>query len=252
LYRKGIGLEGGVRAGQLTTALKVPPGIRSVTNPLAASGAADPEARDAARRNSPITVRTLDRTVSLRDYQDFAMAFAGIDKALASFTWDGLQRRVLLTVAGSGGAVIPQDSQLLRNLIDALAGAGQPTVTFDVLPFVPVRFRAHLKVKVHADHLPEKVLAAVTDALHAAFDFAAREFGQAVSQSEVIAVVQAVPGVVAVDLDALYRTTAPNNTLSLHPRLPALGPRPGADGRLQGAEVLVLEPGPITVLGQMT
>ena len=251
-YRKGIGVEGDVRAGQLTTALKAPPGIRSVTNPLVASGGADAEARDTARRNSPITVKALGRTVSLRDYQDFAMAFAGIDKALASWTWDGFQRRVLLTVAGSGGAPVPEGSKLLRNLIEALTNAGQPTTSFEVRPFVPVRFRVHLKVKIHPDHLPERVQAAVTDALHAAFDFAPREFGQAVSQSEVIAVVQAVPGVIAADLDALYRTAPPNNSATLHPRLPALGPRRDAANRLLGAEILVLEPGPLTVLGQMS
>ncbi len=225
LYRKGIGVQGNLRVGQLTTPLKMPPGVRSVTNPLVASGAADPESRETARRNSPITVKTLDRAVSLRDYQDFAMAFAGIDKALACWTWDGFLRRVLLTVAGSGGATIPDGSDLLRHLIDALAAAGQPTVSFEVRPFVPVNFRVDLKVKVLPDYEPDLVLAAVTNALHGAFDFASRDFGQAVSQSEVIAVVQAVPGVVAADLDALYRTSAPNNDVSLHARLPALGPR---------------------------
>jgi hypothetical protein len=252
LYRKGIGVEGNVRAGQLTTAIKVPPGIRSVTNPLAASGAADPETRDTARRNSPITIKALGRTVSLRDYQDFAMAFAGIDKALATWSWDGFQRRVLLTVAGTDGAPVPEGGTLFRNLIDALADAGQPTTSFEVRPFVPVRFRVHLKIKVHPDYLPERVQAAVTDALHAAFDFAPREFGQAVAESEVIAVVQAVPGVVAADLDALYRTAPPNDDATLHPRLPALGPRRDAANHLLGAEVLVLEPGPITVLGLMS
>jgi hypothetical protein len=252
LYRKGIGVAGDVRNGQLTTALKVPLGVKSVTNPLAASGGADPEVRDAARRNSPMTVKTLARTVSLLDYQDFAMAFAGIDKALASWTWDGFMRRVFLTVAGTDGAPIPEGSALLRNFIDALSSSGQPTASFEVRPFVPVHFRVHLAVKVHEDFLADRVLADVTDALHAAFDFARREFGQAISQSEVIAVVQGVSGVVAVDLDALYRTAPPNNTAALYARLPALGPRRDAANRLLGAEILILEPGPITVLGQMT
>ena len=251
-YRKGIGLGGEVRAGQLTTPLKVPLGVKGVTNPIAATGAAQPEARDTARRNAPMTVKTLGRTVSLRDYQDFAMTFAGVDKALASWTWDGFMRRVLLTVAGAGGAVIPEGSDLLRNLVDSLATSGHPTVSFEVRPFVPVRFRAHVNVKVHPDHLPDLVLARVTDALHRAFDFERRQFGQAVSQSEVIAEVQGVDGVVAADLDALYRTVPPNDSAILYPRLPALGPRRDAANRLLGAELLMLEPGPLTLLGQMS
>ncbi len=51
---------------------------------------------------------TLDRIVSLRDFEDFARAFAGIGKAQATWLWDGERRLVHLTVAASnGGAVRP-------------------------------------------------------------------------------------------------------------------------------------------------
>lgn len=250
-YRKGIGVGGHVRAGQLTTPLKVPLGVKGVTNPVPATGAADAEPLTTAQRNAPMTVKTLERTVSLRDYQDFAVTFAGVDKAVASWTWDGLARRVLLTVAGAGGAPIAPDGELIRNLIDALVGSGQPTVSVEVRPFVHVYFRVHLKVKVHPDHLAEVVLPRVAAALHAAFGFDRREFGQSVSQSEVIATVQRVAGVIAVDLDALYRTAPPNNSALLHPRLPALGPRPGAGNQQLGAELLTLQPGALTVLELM-
>ena len=40
------------------------------------------------------------------------------------------------------------------------------------------------------------------------FSFEQRNFGQAVLKCEVLAVMQSVPGVVAVDLDALYPSTA--------------------------------------------
>ena len=42
-YRSGIGLQGEVGAGTLTLLKKRPFGVRSVTNPLAADGAEDPE-----------------------------------------------------------------------------------------------------------------------------------------------------------------------------------------------------------------
>lgn len=250
-YRKGIGVGGQVRAGQLTTPLKAPLGVKSVTNPLAATGAAGPEELASARRNAPMRVKTLARTVSLRDYQDFAMTFAGVDKAIASWTWDGSSRRVLLTVAGAAGAAIAPDGELMRNLVDELLSAGQPTVSVEVRPFVQVHFRMHLKVKVHPDHLAEVVLPRIDAVLHDAFGFEHREFSQGVSQSEVIATAQRVDGVVAVDLDALYRTAPPNNSAILYPRLPAQGPRPGAGNQRLGAELLTLQPGPLTVLEVM-
>ena len=44
------------------------------------SGGEDPESRDQARRNAPLTVKTLDRIVSLTDFEDFARAFSGIGR----------------------------------------------------------------------------------------------------------------------------------------------------------------------------
>ncbi|MCV5950686.1 hypothetical protein OFN94_38360, partial [Escherichia coli] len=45
-YRVGIGLAGRVRARQLSLLLTRPLGVRGVSNPLAPSGAQDPESRD--------------------------------------------------------------------------------------------------------------------------------------------------------------------------------------------------------------
>lgn len=103
-YRKGIGLPGLVKAHQLTLLMTRPLGVKSVTNPLAPSGAADREGLAEARRNAPLTVLTLDRIVSLQDYEDFARAFAGIVKALATWIWRDTRRSVFVTVAGSNGA----------------------------------------------------------------------------------------------------------------------------------------------------
>ena len=50
-YRSGIGLAGLLGPGKLTLLQQRPLGVQGVTNPVAASGAADPENRDDARRN---------------------------------------------------------------------------------------------------------------------------------------------------------------------------------------------------------
>jgi hypothetical protein len=54
-----------------------------VVNPEPAEGGEDPEPIERLRQQAPLTVRTLDRAVSLRDYRDFAQAFPGIAKAHA-------------------------------------------------------------------------------------------------------------------------------------------------------------------------
>ena len=215
-YRKGIGVDGLVKAGQLSLLLTRPLGVKSVLNPEAATGAQDRESLDDARTNAPLTVLTLDRTVSIQDYEDFARAFAGIAKALATWTWDGQMQRVFITVAGPAGAAIAPDSDTYRHLLEALQEAGDPFVSLRVQSYRPAYFRFAGKVKVNPDYQPSQVLAAVELALRTQFSFAARAFGQPVMLSEVIAVVQAVPGVVAVTVDKLYRT---DEFIFLRPKL---------------------------------
>jgi predicted phage baseplate assembly protein len=248
-YRKGIGSDGLVKAGQLTSLLTRPLGIKSVVNPEDASGAQDRESLDDARTNAPLTVLTLDRTVSLLDYEDFSRAFAGIAKALATWTWDGQTKRVFITIAGPGGAEIKADSDTYINLLAALQQAGDPFVSLRVKSYRPAHFRFAGKVKVNPDYQTDLVLAAVEQALRKQFSFDVRAFGQPVFLSEVIAAVQAVPGVVAVDVNKLYRTGA---AASLQTRLLAALPETLANGSLVAAELLTLDPAPLDELGVMS
>ena len=106
--------------------------------------------------------------------------------------------------------------------------------------------RNHLQGLIAGDHVSVDGTVATT---------AARKLrvGQQVQQSEVIAVVQAVPGVVALDLDWLYGGTLPaaQTTASLQKRLLASRARV-VGGAVLGAELLTLAPTPLIALGVMT
>lgn len=246
-YRKGIGLGGNVAAGQISLLLSRPLGVQSVTNPVPATGGDDPESRDAARRNAPMTVLALDRVVSLQDYEDFARSFAGVAKALATWSWDGLKRQVCLTVAGPDGALIAEGGDLHANLVHALKRAGDPFVACLVKSFRPVSFLLAMRVKITPEYLPEQVLVQVELALRSAFGFDARALGQPVHLSEVIATVEGVEGVKAVDVDRLSRTKAPNTGNQPYARLPAQRPILGTDGVFEGAELLTVDAEPIVL-----
>jgi uncharacterized phage protein gp47/JayE len=245
-YRKGIGVDGLVKAGQLTSLLTRPLGIKSVVNPEDATGAQNRESLDDARTNAPLTVLTLDRTVSLQDYEDFSRAFAGIAKALATLTWDGQTERVFITVAGQKGAEIQTQSDTYINLLAALQQAGDPFVSLRVKSYRPAHFRFAGKVKVNLDYETDVVLAAVEQALRKLFSFDVRAFGQPVFLSEVIAAIQAVPGVAAVDVDKLYRS---GSAATLETRLLAALPEILANGDVAAAELLTLDPAPLDELG---
>jgi hypothetical protein len=245
-YRRGIGLAGNVRAGQLSLLMSKPAGLKAVTNPVPASGAADPEQLADARENAPLTVLTLDRVVSLLDYQHFARAFGGIAKALATWTWDGRERGVFVTVAGPDGALVPAGSALHHNLVAGLRAAGDPNVALRVQSYRAATFALGVRLTIDPDHVIDRVRTEVETALRAAFSFAARSFAQVVVLSEVIAVIQSVPGVLAVDVDRLHRSDAP---VGLVARLPAARPTAGqTPGPVLAAELLTLAPGPLAGL----
>lgn len=203
VYRSGIGRAGNVRREQVSLLATRPYGVRSVINPLSASGGADPEGRDQARRNAPLAVQSLDRLVSTQDYADFARTFAGVGKAHATMLSDGSRPLVYLTIAGADDAPIEQTSDLYRNLVEALRRQGDPYQPFLVELRELVVMLARARLRIHPDELWEKVEARARQALLNHFSFERRELGQDVVIGELLAVLQAVPGVIFVDVDRL-------------------------------------------------
>ena len=227
--------------GRLTLLAAKPAGLKSVTNPQPPAGGAPAEALADARANAPLKVLTLGRVVSLRDYEDFARGFAAVAKARADWAWDGFDRPIHLTVAGTGGAELPEQGADMINLIAALKAAGEADVRVTARNYRPAFFRVKARLYLDPAWMPDDVLAAAEAALRAAFSFDARALGQGTSASRVIATLQAVEGVRGVDLDLLHRTDQPE---ALNARLPAAAARPGLRVEPEPAELLLLSPEP--------
>lgn len=203
VYRTGIGKPGNVRARQIATAISRPLGVKDVINPLKASGGADPESRDDARRNIPVSLQAMGRVVSVRDFADFARTFAGISKASAVALSDGRARIVHLTIGGAGDIDIDVTSDLYRNLVEALRAFGDPYQPFVVQSREKLVVSGSANVRIHPDYLWTSVAPVIRAKLLDVFSYDRRDFGQPLFPAEVIAAIQSVPGVVYVDLDAL-------------------------------------------------
>jgi hypothetical protein len=244
-YRKGLGLAGKVAAGKLTTLLSRPLGVAGATNPEAAGGGEDAEHEDKARTNAPLTVLTLDRAVSVRDYRDFARAFPGIAKAHALWSPSGPGRGVFLTVAGEEGAAVPEGGDTHRHLQDSLHSCGDPLMAVHIVSYRDARFALRLTVKAGADADATLVLPAVAAALKSAFGFDARSFGQSVSVDEVAAVAQNVGGVDAIQILELHRRDTP--LPAFVPRIFSALPVDSLTTLPLAAELLVLDETALTV-----
>lgn len=243
-YRKGIGTGGLVKASQLSQLVTRPLGVKGATNPLAATGAEDRELLADARTNARLTIYTLDRIVSLQDYEDFARSFAGISKSLATWTWYGQKQGIYITIAGANGAVLDPDSKPYQGLLSAMGKNSIPGVPVAVDSYLPRFFRLTAAVKVDPDYITGDVMKAVEQQLRTTFSFSQRQFGQPVTYSQVVATIQQVAGVIAVDMDELYRSDEPP---ALQDRLDASMPRPGSTAPLP-AELLTLDPRPVDLI----
>jgi predicted phage baseplate assembly protein len=200
-YRNGIGKGGNVQPGQLSILGSKPLGVKEVTNPLRASGGADKDRRDQIRGNAPLSVTALDRLVSVEDYANFARTFAGIGKANSVSLTDGHRQLVHITIAGIDDIPIDVTSDLYLNLRRALHlyGDSLQPLQLDVRAAKFLVLQAG--VKVDPDYPWETVAPKLRASLLEAFQFDRRDLGQGAYLSEVLDVLQRVPGVEFVDAD---------------------------------------------------
>ena len=264
IYRSGLGTSGEVDAGKLILPKKKPLGLRSVVNPVESSGSEDAEVFDDLRVNAPLTVLTLDRVVSLSDYEDYTAAFSGVGKARAARLWDGRANVVHLSVADSEGDPLDGDSTLALNLSEALdTGRDMAGPRLVLQGYTEALFQMWVAVLVEGTYDADDVLAAVATALETAYAFTYSTFGGSVSVSGIASVAHSVAGVTAVDVrvlrtvadateaaalaaDAASGSTTATTSDKLQAALASVaipsGRRVARDEDFVAAELLILEP----------
>ncbi|MFC5645438.1 baseplate J/gp47 family protein [Kitasatospora cinereorecta] len=235
-YRVGGGSAGNLPGGRLNQIVTPVVGVGSVTNPLAAEGGSDAESLEETRTGAARTIRTLDRVVSLADFEAFARSYRGVGKVSAVELRTGLRRIVCLTLATTSLAPPVAGSDLVSDLHDALVSAAPPGTHVRIAGFVDLPMTVALALASDPALPRPDVEAAVRAALVRDFGRPARPFGTAVHRSQIIATVQGVPGVTAVLLTDLR---APGVAEDLQGRLACPGPTPVTD---PGTGIARLEP----------
>lgn len=203
LYRVGSGLAGNLEPGRLTTVMTPVLGIAGVVNPVAADGGSDAETLDDMRVSAPQSIRTLDRVVSLSDFEVFARRFRGIGKALATELRIGMRSVVLLTIATTDLQSPIVGSATMEDLRAALAKVGAPRRIVRIEGFTALAARVTIALASDPIYRRGDVEAAVRSALASAFSRASRGFGEALHESAILVEVQKVAGVIAARIVSL-------------------------------------------------
>lgn len=208
IYRVGMGGGGNLPPGRISQLTTRPLGVIGVSNPVPASGGADPESADQIRRNVATEILTFDRLVSVRDYEDFARARPGIAKASSRRLSDGGRQLVHVTVAGAGGQPLDDQGETLRSLRSAVRRNGDPVQPVLIAPARLMLLIVSARIRPLPGGQWEDLEPRVRSTLLETFGFAQRELGQDVSLGEIYRATQQVPGVDEVHVETLGEVPA--------------------------------------------
>jgi hypothetical protein len=182
-------------------------------------------------------VRTPARIVSLRDYEDFVRAWPGIGKAAVRLLPVPNSRGHLIhaTIAGSG---LSDDlSDTAAAIRGAIADNCSRRHQVRIEPYVPLCFQLEAEVVVEPDQQRNAVTRDVAAMLLARYGFAARGLSEPVHAADIVARIQDVGGVHAVELRALHLR---GRTASLHATLPAHAAHRTTGNNIRPAELLLI------------
>lgn len=200
-YRYGQGALGNVVAGAIDTITPPMPGV-SVINAAAAAGGANPESVDNMRYSIPRAAHTLDRAVTLSDFESLSMRVPGVAKATAYGVYYTM---IHVPIAPVGGGLPSTDLKArVQDYLSDRMMIGSSCVVEDP-QYVSVTVA--LVVHVLPSYSQANTLKNVQNAVAALFDFTVVSFGSRISIGDVFRTAMSVSGVDYVTLTSLYLGT---------------------------------------------
>ena len=204
-YRLGNGRRTNVTADSLIFFDPNLPFIKSVTNPLPANGGLDPESFTQVRQLAPEAFRYVTyRAVRSEDYAEAIERLTWVQKAGAQARWTGSWLTMFVTPDPKGAVVLNEKQRLQANKqLDRFRQAGREAwlkepkyadldlkITICVQPYA---YKSEVKEAVLAELMG---LPGVQDGFFSSDNFT---FGDPLKRSVLESVIQAVPGVRAVE-----------------------------------------------------
>ena len=195
-HRVGVGSKGsGVPGFSFTKPMKKHRHVEGVVQPFATAGGSDREPVASLRVSTPSRLAANGRAVSLADFERLAKRHASVWNARAEEVAEpGAARHVRLTIVPAGGSVLTET--LKADIRPVILSRAIPGVRLSFAPFESLILQIGAKVRVDLSAFDRtEVKAASEAALAAALALQARDFGQPVYRSEILAALETVTGV---------------------------------------------------------
>ena len=213
IFRLNNGTITNVTAGTLSKLTKPMPEVGTVTNPLAATGGVDPETPAHIQQTAPEQFQFLTyRAVRPEDYAEAAERLPWVQRAGAAFRWTGSWITAFVTPDPEGAfAMTAAQRTDLEEQIDRFRQAGRPAYVLDphyatldlqiTICVAPSSFRGDVEASALVALFGQQGLRPITG-FFSPDNFT---FGLPLERSELEAVIQALPGVRAVETILIRR-----------------------------------------------
>lgn len=203
-FRLGNGSRMNVAADTLVVLPGGSPFVAQITNPLAATGGRDPESAEQIRTNAPQAYQRIAyRAVKPADYAEVAERLSWVQKAGAVSRWTGSWPTIFVTADPLDEiGLSPAHRRELVQALDRVRQAGREVkVMAPRYADFDLEIRLCAAINAYPGEVAAAALAALFGSSHARgfFDPDNFTFGSPLSRAALIAVLQAVPGVRAVE-----------------------------------------------------
>lgn len=220
-YRIGGGVVGNVATGTIKYITHWPSGSTpaglsvlnqdiSIAGDGAATGGADPESTDSIRINAPLSIRAINRAVSLSDYAYLAVQVTGVSKAQANAS---VYSSVTLYIAPAGDPGVASDNStpttVFNNLVPVVQSyltdkaPASATITFQPPKYVGAYIIVSLTVL--PQYSQSSVIANVTSAINNLFNIDNVVFGDTIYPADVHSTISTVDGIASQQIIKMVR-----------------------------------------------
>lgn len=211
-YRSGNGTVGNVGRDAIRHAFTGLATIRAIRNPLPATGGVNPESMEEVRQAAPYAYRRQERAVTPEDYAAMAERFPDVQRAAASFRWNGHGHTVFITVDRREGRPITAEYEAgIRAFLDTVRMAGYD-LEIDGPRFVAVELELficagsdHFRSEIHRAAFEALGTGRLVDGSRGFFHPDNFSFGQTLYLSQIYARLMEIEGIVSVEAKVFRR-----------------------------------------------
>jgi hypothetical protein len=203
-FYQSLGSGGNVEADTISTWVSGKPTGHGATNYLAtnpsnAVGGLEVEDLERIRKHAPLSLRTLDRAVTLQDHIDIALLVPGVGKTAVYF--DNSLKQLTFYIAPDGGGIA--GTTLCNDLVDYFATRKMISTAVRALPCGESILRITLTATAKFRRSGADTKTDIENALLSGFGFNSSDINSDIRKSDIIALVDNLDKVDFLSLDIL-------------------------------------------------